>query len=39
MQKAMEKLVATKEESSDVDLSESETWSFHEEEVTGRSVA
>ena len=31
------KLVATKEESGDVDLSESETWS--EEDVTGRLVA
>ena len=30
---------ATKEESGDVDLSESETWSLHEEEVTGRLVA
>ena len=33
------KPLATKEESGDVDLSESETWSFHEEEVTGRPVA
>ena len=30
------KLVATKEESGDVDLSESETWSFQEEAVTVR---
>ena len=33
------KLVATNEESGDVDLSESETWSLHEEEVTVRLVA
>ena len=33
------KPVATKEESGDVDLSESETGSLHEEEVTGRPVA
>ena len=39
MEKATEKLVATKEESSDLDVSGSETWSFHEEEVTGRPVA
>ena len=39
MDKATVKLVATEEESGDVDLSESETWSFHEEEVTGRPVA
>ena len=38
MDEATEKPVATKEESGDVDLSESETWSFHEEEVTGRPV-
>ena len=31
--------VATKEESSDVDLSESETWSFQEEAVTERPIA
>ena len=31
--------VATKEESGDVDLSQSETWSPHEEKVTGRPVA
>ena len=30
------KPVATKEESRDVDLSESETWSLHDEEVTER---
>ena len=34
MDKATEKLVATEEESGDLDLSEPETWSFHEEEVT-----
>ena len=39
MDKARVKLVVTEEESGDVDLSESETWSFHEEEVTGRPVA
>ena len=39
MDKATGKLVATKEESGTVDLSESETWSFHEEEVTGKTVA
>ena len=39
MDKAMVKPVATKDESGDVDLSESETWSFHEEEVTERPVA
>ena len=39
MDTATEKPVATKEESGDVDLSESETWSFHEEEVTERRVA
>ena len=33
------KPVATKEESGDVDLSESEIWSLHEEKVTGRPVA
>ena len=33
METATEKLVATKEESGDVELSESETWSIHEEEV------
>ena len=38
MDKATEKLVA-KEESGTVDLSESETWSFHEEEVTEKPVA
>ena len=31
-------LVATKQESGVVDLSESEIWSFHEEEVTGKPV-
>ena len=39
MNKAMEKPVATKEESGTVDLSESESWSFHEEEVTEKLVA
>ena len=39
MDKAKKKVVATKEESSTVDLSESETWSFHEEEAKGRPVA
>ena len=39
MEKAKGKLVAAKEESSYVDLSESETCSFHEEEVTVRPVA
>ena len=39
MDKATVKLVATEEESGDVDLSESETWSVHEEEVIGRPVA
>ena len=39
MDEATGKLVATKEESGAVDLSESETWSFHEEEVTERPVA
>ena len=38
MDKATGKLVATKEESA-VDLSESEAWSLHEEEVTGKPVA
>ena len=38
MDTATEKLVATKEESGDVDLSESETGSLHKEEVTGRPV-
>ena len=33
------KPAATKEESGDVDLSESETWSLHEEKVTERPVA
>ena len=33
------KPVATKEESRDVDLSESETWSLHDEEVTERPFA
>ena len=31
--------VATKEESGSVDLSESETWSLHQEEVTERLAA
>ena len=39
MDTATVKPVATKEESVDVDLSESETWSLHEEEVTERPVA
>ena len=39
MEKATEKLVGTREESSVLDVSGSETWSFHEEEVTGRPVA
>ena len=39
MDTAKGKLVATKEESRDVDLSESETWSFQEEAVTGRPIA
>ena len=39
MEKATVKLVGTIEESGGVDFSESETWSFHEEEVTGRPVA
>ena len=39
MEKASVKPVATREESGDVDLSESETWSFHDEEVIGRPVA
>ena len=39
MDTATEKLVATKEESGDVDLSESETGSLLEEEVTERPVA
>ena len=33
MDTATVKPVATKEESGDVDVSESETWSFHKEEV------
>ena len=39
MDTATGKPVATKEESGDVDPSESETGSPHEEEVTGRPVA
>ena len=39
MDKAMGEPVATKEESGTVDLSESETWSFQEEEVTVKPVA
>ena len=39
MDTAMEKPVATKEESGTVDLSESETWSFQEEAVTERPIA
>ena len=38
MDTATGKLVATKEESGDVDLSESETWSFQEEAVTVRPI-
>ena len=38
MDTATGKPVATKEESGDVDLSESETWSFQEETVLGRLV-
>ena len=38
MDKAMEKLVATDEESGTVDVSESESWSNHEDEVTGKFV-
>ena len=39
MDTATVKPVATKEESGNVDLSEPETWSLHEEEVTVRPVA
>ena len=39
MDRVAGKPAATKEKSSTVDLSESETWSFHEEEVTGKPVA
>ena len=38
MDTATEKLVATKEESGDVDISESKTWSFEEEAVLGRPI-
>ena len=36
---ATEKLVATQDVSGDVDLSESEIWSFQEEAVTARPIA
>ena len=39
MDTAMEKPVATTEESEDVDLSESEIWSFQEEAVLERPIA
>ena len=39
MDTATGKLVAAKEGSGDMDFSESETGSLHEEEVTGRPVA
>ena len=39
MDTAMEKPVATTEESEDVDLSESEIWSFQEEAVLVRPIA
>ena len=39
MDTAMEKPVATTEESGDVDLSESEIWSFQEEAVLVRPIA
>ena len=39
MDTATGKRVATKDESGDVELSESETWSFQEEAVTGRPIA
>ena len=39
MDKATGKLVATQKESGDVYLSESETWSFQEEEVLERPIA
>ena len=39
MDTATGKLVATKEESVDVDLSESETWSFQEEAVLVKPIA
>ena len=38
METATGKLVATKEESGDVDFSESETWSYQEEAVLGRPI-
>ena len=39
MDRVAGKPAATKKESGTVDLSESETWSFHEEEVTWKTVA
>ena len=39
MDRATGKPVATKEESGNVDLSESEIWSFQEEAVTARPIA
>ena len=39
MDTATRKLVATKDESGDVNLSESETWSYQEEAVLGRPIA
>ena len=39
MDTATVKLFASKEESGDVDLSESETWSYQEEAVFGRPIA
>ena len=39
MDTATGKLVATKDESGDVNLSESETWSYQEEAVLGRPIA
>ena len=39
MAKATGQLVATKEESGDVDLAESDTWCLHEKAATGRAVA
>ena len=38
MEKVAGKLVATDEKSGVVDLSESETWSYHEDDVTGKLV-
>ena len=39
METATVKPVATKEESGDVDRSESETWSFQDDAITGRPSA